>query len=148
MMKNLITNRGLAIGLTLAALLSEIWRGFLDAMLIFPTDIADPNSMQLAAVIFTLLFGGWGIALAYAWRGSQPAMIVSFGLNLLVLLAIPLSWLFFYCTADCRAEAGIFNLANTMNLVLGLLAAVGLGYQIFLTSKEAKSDSGSAFDAI
>ena len=148
MIKNLITNRSLAVGLAFAALLSEMWRGFLDAMFVFPTDIADPTMMQLAAVIFTLLFGGWGIALAYTWRGSQRAMIVSFGLNLLVLLAIPVSWLFFYCTADCRVEAGIFNLANTMNLVLGSLAAVSLGYQIFLTSKEAKANRGSAFDAI
>ena len=56
--------------------------------------------------------------------------MVAFGLNALVLLAIPVSWLFFYCPAECQAEAGIFNLANTLNLLFGLLAAVALGIQL------------------
>jgi hypothetical protein len=146
-MKSLIANHNLAIGLTLAALLSEMWRGFLDAMFVLPVDFAEPSMMQLAAVIFTVLFGGWGVALAFAWRGSQSAMIINFGLNLLVLIAIPISWLFIYCTADCRAGAGIFNLANSMNLILGALAAVSVGIQVFTTSKEVKGESEGAFDA-
>jgi hypothetical protein len=55
--------------------------------------------------------------------------VAAFAINILVLVAVPISWLFVYCPAACRAEAGIFNLANTLNLVFGLLAAIALGIQ-------------------
>ena len=85
--------------------------------------------MNLAAVIFTLLFAAWAWSLVVAGRGSRSGLITAFALNGLVLLAIPVSWLFFYCPADCRAGAGIFNLANSLNLIFGLLAAIALGFQ-------------------
>lgn len=129
-MKQWFTSLNGAITLSVLALLSEAWRGFLDAMFVFPTDIADEGLMNLAAVIFTLLFGGWAWSLVAASRGSRRGLIAAFVLNLLVLLAIPVSWLFFYCPAACRADAGVFNLANTLNLVLGVLAAVSLGWQL------------------
>jgi hypothetical protein len=53
-------------------------------------------------------------------------LVAAFLINGLVLVAVPISWLLFYCPADCRADAGLFNLANTLNLVFGLLAAVAL----------------------
>jgi hypothetical protein len=56
-------------------------------------------------------------------------LIAVFAFNLLIWVAVPVSWLFFYCQADCRAGAGIFNLANTLNLIFGLLAAISLGLQ-------------------
>lgn len=115
------------VALSVAALITELWRGFLDAMFVFPTDIGDPALMQLAAVLFTLLFAGWAWSLVAAAQGSRRGLIAAFALNAFVLLAIPVSWLFFYCPAACRAEAGVFNLANTLNLVFGALAAVSLG---------------------
>lgn len=129
-MKNWFTSRNGAVTLTALAILSEVWRGFLDAMFVFPVDFNDPLTMQAAALIFAFLFGGWAWALALAWQGSRKAMITTFALNLLVLLAIPVSWLFVYCPAACRAEAGIFNLANSLNLVLGLLSAVSLSFHL------------------
>ena len=126
------TSKAAAITLTALTILSEVWRGFLDAMFVLPVDFNDPLYLQGAALIFALLFGSWTWSLALAWQGSRRAMIVTFGLNLLVLLAIPISWLLFYCPAACRAEAGIFNLANSLNLILGVLAAVTLGLQLRL----------------
>jgi len=58
-------------------------------------------------------------------------LISAFAINALVLVAVPVSWLLVYCPAACRTAAGIFNLANTLNLVFGLLAAVALGIQIW-----------------
>ena len=44
---------------------------------------------------------------------------------------IPVSTLLFYCPVDCLADAGwIFSLANTLNLIFGLLAAIALGLQL------------------
>jgi hypothetical protein len=119
-----------AIALSILTLLSQLWRGFLDAMFVLPVDFGDEGTMQLAAVIFTVLFAGWAWALLAAWQGSRRGLIAANLINGLVLLAVPVSWLFVYCPADCRAGAGIFNLANTLNLVLGLLAAVSLALQL------------------
>jgi hypothetical protein len=140
-MKNWFISLNGALTLSVVTLLSEMWRGFLDAMFVFPTDIADEVLMNLAAVIFTVLFGGWAWSLVAAGRGSRRGVIAAFALNALVLLMIPVSWLFFYCPAECRAEAGIFNLANTLNLLFGSLAAVSLGLQLRQDARPA-ADSG------
>jgi hypothetical protein len=129
MIKNWIFSLNGALVLSLLALLSNLWRGFLDAMFVLPNDFGDTGMMQLAAIVFTALFAGWAWALLAAWQGSRRGLIAAFAINVLVLLAVPIGWLLFYCPAGCRAEAGIFNLANTLNLLFGLLAAVALGLQ-------------------
>ena len=128
-MKNSVFSLNGAILLSLLALLSNMWRGFLVAMFILPNEYGDQAILQLAAIVFTVLVAGWAWALLSAWRGSRRGLIAAFAINALVLVAIPISWLLFYCPVECRAGAGIFNLANTLNLVLGLLAAVALGLQ-------------------
>lgn len=126
-MKNWFFSLSGAIVLSVLTLLSQVWRGFLDAMFVFPVEFAEDSIMILAATIFTLLFAGWGWAIVATAQGSRQGLWVTFVLNALVLLAIPVGWLLFYCPAGCRANAGIFNLANTLNLVLGLLATLSLG---------------------
>jgi hypothetical protein len=128
-MKNWFFSLNGAIALSVLALISNLWRGFLDAMFVLPIDLGEGGLLQLAAILFTLLFAGWAWALIAAWRGSRRALFAAFLINVSVLVVIPISWLIYYCPADCRAEAGVFNLANTLNLVFGLLAAVSLGLQ-------------------
>ena len=130
-MKKWFTSLNGAIALSILALLTEMWRGFLDAMFVFPEVYGDESLMNIAAVVFTLLFAAWAWTLILAERGSRGGLIAAFSLNTLVLFAVPVSWLLVYCPAACRTEAGVFNLANTLNLVFGLLAAVALGIQIW-----------------
>ena len=130
-MKDWLFSRQGAVTLSVLTLLSEMWRGFLDAMFVLPVDFDDAGTMQLAAVIFTLLFAGWGWAILSAWLGRRRGLVAAFSINALVLLAVPVGWLFFYCPATCRADAGVFNLANTLNLVLGLVTAVSLAPQLW-----------------
>lgn len=120
-----------AVILSVLTLLSHVWRGFLDAMFVLPVDFGDEGALQLAAIIFTLLFAGWGLAVWSAGRGSRRGLMAAFVINGLVLLAIPVGWLIAYCPAECRADAGVFNLANTLNLVLGLLTSVTLAVQLW-----------------
>jgi hypothetical protein len=136
-MKNWFISLNGAITLSVIALLTEAWRGFLDAMFVLPVDFNDPVMLNIAAVVFTILFGGWAWLLILASRGRRGGVIGAFVLNAVVLFAIPVSWLFVYCPAACQAEAGIFNLANTLNLVFGLLAGIALGIQIF--AKESRT---------
>jgi hypothetical protein len=149
-MKNWFISLNGALIITALAIFSEAWRAFLDAMFVFPVNFPDPAMGQIAALVFAILFGGWTLALAFAWRGSRKALITTFALNLLVLFVIPISWLFFYCPAVCQADAGIFNLANTLNLILGMLAAIALGIQIRRpqTRMDTITNSKGELDAI
>lgn len=124
----LVSPRG-AVWLSLLTLLSHVWRGFLDAMFVWPVDFKTAWMMQLAAMIYTLLFAGWTWAIFAAWQGSRRGLIAASLINALVLLVVPVGWLLFYCPATCRANAGVFNLANALNLLLGLLVAIALGLQ-------------------
>jgi hypothetical protein len=130
MMKRFFSLSG-AVILSVLTLISHVWRGFLDAMFVMPVEYPQEGTLQLAALIFTALFVGWALAIWSAERGSRRGLIATFVLNGLVLLAVPVGWLFFYCPADCQADAGIFNLANTLNLVLGLLAGISLAGQLW-----------------
>jgi hypothetical protein len=131
MMKNWFASLRGALALSILALLSEAWRGFLDAMFVLPVDFSDDSLLILASLIFTLLFSLWVWLLILASRGSRAGLLAVFILNALVLLAIPVSWLLFYCPSACRMDAGIFNLANSLNLIFGFLAAFSLGLNIW-----------------
>ena len=129
-MKSWFTSLNGAITLAAIALLTEVWRGFLDAMFVYPNDIGDTSFMHLAALIYVFLFAGWTWSLIAAGRGSRRALAAAFTINLVIVLILPISTLLFYCPLDCLADVGwIFNLANTLNLVFGLLAAAALGLQ-------------------
>lgn len=130
-MKNLFTSLNGAFTLSVIALLTEVWRGFLDAMFVFPNEFGDESSMHFAALIYTFLFAGWTWSLISAARGSRRGLIAAFIINIVVWLMIPISTLLFYCPVDCLADAGwVFSLANTLNLLFGLLATIALGWQL------------------
>ena len=122
-----------AITLSLLALISELWRGFLDAMFVLPVDFGDDQTMNIAAIIFAVLFAAWGLSIWSAQQGSRRGLVATFIINVLVLIAIPVGWLVFYCPVECRVGSGIFNLANSLNLILGLLAGISLATQIWRT---------------
>lgn len=130
-MKIWFTSLNGALTLSALALLTELWRGFLDAMFIIPNEFSQDNAMHLYALIYTLLFAGWTWSLISAARGSRRGLIAAFIINGFVWLMVPVSTLLFFCPVDCLAEAGwIFGLANTLNLLFGLLAAIALALQL------------------
>jgi hypothetical protein len=132
LMKYWFTSLNAAITFSVITLITQVWRGFLDAMFVLPVDFDQQSLMQLAAAIYTLLFTAWAWTIFKAWQGSRKGVMAAFLINGLLLLAIPIGWLLFYCPAACRAQAGlIFNLANTSNLVFGLLAGITLAMQIW-----------------
>jgi hypothetical protein len=140
--RNWIFSRKGALALALLALLSNIWRGFLDAMFVMPEVYGDRGTMELAAIVFTLVFVAWAWSLFATWRGSRLGLVAAFVINGLILLAVPVAWLLFYCPAGCRAQAGVFNLANSLNLLFGLLAAVALGLQLLRAPRQVSRQRG------
>lgn len=139
-MKSWFTSLNGAIVLSVVTLLSELWRGFLDAVFVLPVDLPNEALKNLAAVLFTLVFSLWAWSLFSASRGSRKGLIAAFIINAIIWLLTPIGWLVFYCPAACRAEAGIFNLVNTLNLLFGLLSGVALGIQIFGGASSSNRD--------
>jgi hypothetical protein len=138
-----------AIALSRIALITEVWRGFLDAMFVFPTDFADEGTMHAAALIFTLFFVGWVWLLVLTARGSRKGLIGNFLLNIVVVFLVPISWLLFYCPSACRVDAGfLFNLANNLNLIFGVLASISLGLQIWHETPQGSSSDDLQMEAV
>ena len=140
-MKSWFTSLNGALALTALAWLSELWRAWLDMLFEYPAGSIvnaeiDSGITFVVTLIYTAIFAGWAYAMHSATRGNRGGLIATFTLNALVWLAIPVGWIIAYCTGPCVARAGIFfNLANWLNLILGLLAAAALALQ--LGSKKA-----------
>jgi len=130
-MKTWFTSLNGAITLSAIAWLTELWRAWLDMLFEYPSGVVhaeiDGGSTLAVTLIYTAVFAGWAYALHLTARGSRGALIATCVLNALVWLAIPVGWMVAYCTGDCPARAGIlFNTANWLNLIFGLLAGIAL----------------------
>ncbi len=134
-MKTWFTSLNGALTLAALAWLSELWRAWLDMLFEYPGGYVhatiDGGSTLAVTLIYTAIFAGWAYALHLTAHGSRGALIAACVLNALVWLVIPVGWLAFYCTGSCAVNAGVmFNLANWLNLILGLLAGVALVLQL------------------
>lgn len=133
-MKNWFTSLNGAIALSFIAWLSELWRAWLDMLFEYTSGYiqvgVDGLDTLALTFIYTVIFAGWGYSIHAATRGSRGALVANLALNTLVWLAIPVSWFTTYCTGDCPARAGLlFNIANWLNLIFGLLAGAALALQ-------------------
>ena len=115
-----------ALALTALAWLSELWRTVIDATQQFYVP-ASRDMLGLGSLVYVVLLAWWVYALHTASRGNRGGLMTAFVLNALFWLGIPIGTVFFYCTGPCAANAGVvFNIANGLNLILGLLAGVAL----------------------
>jgi hypothetical protein len=142
-MKTWFTSLNTAIMLSAIAWLTQLWRAWLDMLFEYPAGSVhaeiDGGSTIALTLIYTAVFAGWAYSMHSATRGSRGALIATLVLNTLIWLAIPVGWIAAYCTGDCPASAGIlFNIANWLNLIFGLLAAVVL--MLHLRSKKVAAN--------
>lgn len=129
-MKSWFTSIDGAVTLSVIALLTELWRAFVDFQREYSNFLNGTGAVLLGTLLYTALFGGWAWALLRAMRGSRSALIVALIINLLFLLAIPLGTLVAYCPSPCRELWPLMELANWINLLFGLLATVALALQL------------------
>src|SRR5512147_1749098 len=115
-----------AITLTVIALLTELWRAFVDFQYEYSNFLNSMGALLLATLLYTALFGGWAWALLRAMRGSRSALIAALIINLLFLLALPIGTLVAYCPSPCPELWPLMELANWINLLFGLLATIAL----------------------
>ena len=129
-MKSWFTSLNGAITLSVIALLTELWRAFVDFQYEYSNFLNSMGALLLATLLYTALFGGWAWALLRAMRGSRSALIAALIINLLVLLAIPVGTLVAYCPSPCPELWPLMELANWINVLFGLLATVALSLQL------------------
>jgi len=133
-MKTWFTSLKSAVAISAIALLTELWRAFVDLLVpVYPfwTELFKGAGMVfLVAVLYTILFAAWAWALLQALRGGRGALIAAFLINLFFLLAVPVGTLVAYCPSPCATLWPLMELANWINLIFGLLAAAALALQL------------------
>ena len=129
-MKNWFMSLNGAVGLSVIALLTELWRAFMDFQKQYSIFLTDTGTVLLTTLFYTALFGGWAWALLRASRGSRSALIAALIINVLVLLVLPVGSLIAFCPSPCSELWPLFELANWINLVLGVLAGATLALQL------------------
>lgn len=134
-MKNWFTSLNGAISLSAFALLTELWRAFIDFQHEYSTYLKGQDMIFLGTLIYTLFFAGWAWGLLAAARGSRGGLIAALVMSLLFLLIIPVGTLVAYCPSPCATLWPLFEIGNWINLFSGLLAAGAVTLQ--LTRKPA-----------
>ena len=131
-MKSWFTSLNGAVTLSVIALLTELWRAFLDFQHEYSNFLNSTGAVLLGTLLYTILFGGWAWALLRAMRGSRGALIAALIINLLFLLVLPIGALVAYCPSPCPELWPLFELANWINLLFGLLATVALALNLWV----------------
>lgn len=124
-----------ALALTALAWLSQLWRALIDATQGFYMSATDGGLLFALTAGYTAILAGWAYALHVAARGSRGGLMAAFVLNAFMWLAVPLGTVFFYCPGFCANSA--VNIANALNLILGLLAGASLAMVLWRKGAQA-----------
>ena len=95
-MKSWFTSLAGAVTLSVIALLTELWRAFLDFQHEYSNFLNSTGAVLLGTLLYTAFFGGWAWALLRAMRRSRSALIAALIINLLFLLVLPIGALVAY----------------------------------------------------
>lgn len=129
-MKAWFTSLNGAVTLSVIALLTELWRAFVDFQNEYSKFLNGTGAVLLGTLLYTALFGAWAWALLRARRGSLTALTAALVVNLLFLLVLPIGSLVAFCPSPCSELWPLMELANWINLLLGLLATATLALQL------------------
>ncbi len=129
-MKSWFTSMDGAVTLSVIALLSELWRAFVDFQNEYSNFLNGTGAVLLGTLLYTALFAGWAWALLRAMHGSRSALIAALIINLLFLLVLPVGSLVAFCPSPCAELWPLMELANWINLLFGLLATAMLALQL------------------
>ncbi|MFN2235785.1 MAG: hypothetical protein ACK2U1_16290 [Anaerolineales bacterium] len=139
-MKNRFTSIRSAIAFTLISLLVYLGRAFIDFYYVFGEFGLGVGMVAGAIVIYVILFGGWILALLLAVQGSRPGLIAAFGFNLFFLLFIAVGTLVSYCPSPCSTGWPLGEIAIWLSFVVGVVASISLGIQIWRGSSQKSND--------
>ena len=114
-----------AIYLAFLHFLLELWRGFLDFAYVLPEfSNGKVGNTVLFALVYTLIFAGWLLALQSASQSRRRGIIAAIGFSALYWIGVDISTIFFYCPGGC--EEAIFDYSTYTTIVIGALALFSL----------------------
>lgn len=129
-MKNWFSSLNGALTLSVIALLTELFRAFIDFQHEYSNILTNTSAVLFGTLLYTALFGGWAWALLGTVRRNRASLVAALIIDLLFLLAIPIGTLAVYCPSPCTTLWPMMELANWVNLIFGILAAVALALQL------------------
>ena len=129
-MKKWFTSLKGAIALSVISLLVFLGRAFIDFYFVYGEFALSLGMVGLLVLINMALFGGWIWGLLAAVQGSRRGVVALLGFELFFLLVIAVGTLIAYCPSPCHTAWPLGEIANWSSLVVGLLAAISLGFQL------------------
>lgn len=129
-MKKWFTSLKGAIALSVISLLVFLGRAFIDFYFVYGEFALSLGMVGLLVLINMALFGGWIWGLLAAVQGSRRGVVALLGFDLFFLLVIAVGTLVAYCPSPCHTAWPLGEIANWSSLVVGLLAAISLGFQL------------------
>jgi len=116
-----------AITLSFAALLIELFRGFIDFAFLYSTDFKGIEIIM--AFVYTIIFGVWGAGLFAAREGKRWGIIAAFVIGLVFWIGEDWMTMLVFCPNGCNTIWA--QIASLVDLVIGGLALIALGLQIW-----------------
>ena len=116
-----------AITLSFAALLIELFRGFIDFAFLYSTEFKGIEIIM--AFVYTIIFGVWGAGLFAAREGKRWGIIAAFVIGLVFWIGEDWMTMLVFCPNGCNTIWA--QIASLVDLVIGGLALIALGLQIW-----------------
>ncbi len=121
------------INLSAMALLVFLWTVLLDWRYVYDTATLGMVGVGLGALGYTAYLGVWIWGLLAATRGQRGGLLAALVFALL-LVGYAVLDLIVYCPTSC-VKWPVYYIANGLNLVAGLFAAVAIGSYLRLQTK-------------
>ncbi|MBI2862465.1 MAG: hypothetical protein HYX89_06575 [Chloroflexi bacterium] len=127
-----------AITLSLVALLTFVGRTFVDYQYVYPEFFPSPGQALVSITINVALVGGWIWALLAVASGKRGGLIAVLLFALLLSVGFGVATLVAFCPSPCPTAWPLGEVANWINLIAGVVAAVAVGLQLRASSQMAR----------
>lgn len=123
-------SRGGAVTLSWLALLAFLGRTMLDWRYVYPDEVPD-GAVTVASLVVTIAFvAGWIWSIFAAGRGERRGTVGALAFVLFLGVGLGAATTASLCPTPCQTAWPLMEIANWVQLVPGVLAAVALGIQL------------------
>jgi len=123
-------SRGGAVTLTWLALLAFLGRTMVDWRYVYPDEVPEGAVTVMSLVVTVALIAGWIWSILAAGRGARWGTVGALALVLFLGVGLAASTTVALCPSPCQTAWPLMEIANWVQLVLGVLATVALGIQL------------------